>query len=1056
MTRKNRLSTLAIIVIIPLGLVIAAVGTLYYQQDALLQRIVDEVNDRMDGVMTVADVRIAPLKGLPYFSIDLRDVNFYASRDTEVPPLYTFGDLYLGFDIRDILGGNFVIKTLKAENGHLNVIQRADGSYNLLAAKGMDRLAPIEPPEKQAPMNLSINDLSIRQVDIAFSSEIGGQAITISMHELLASISYREQHLYIDMVSDLKLDISAKGVPAYFTGVDVHLDVEGDYDELSGMLMLMPSKVSLNDADFRVDGSVDVTNDLDIDLRLRGDKSDFSLLAAFLPPDFAEALDRYQNAGSIFFEGTVVGKAAAGNLPAVELLFGSEDVWFVNTQTQARLDQLGFTGSFSTGAGGTLSSSVLQINNIYAKPEEGVFEGHLAISNFVDPVVKLEVHADLDLDFLARFLQISNLEHLRGKVLLDMNFDEIVDLNFPGDSLAQLKSGIDSELTIRDLHFNLPDMTMTVSDMNGHAVMRDGVITLDSLRLMANSSDISVTGSLSDFPAVFHRYDTPVRIALTVESDRINLPELLAFNPDLAGRYDEVVENFSIALALESHAQELFDFQYLPTGKFFVDDLYASFRHYPHVLHDFHADIDIGETEIAVTDFRGEVDDTDFHFSGSLDNYPKWFQAEPDGDSLIEFDFASRHFKLQDLLTYRGENYLPEAYRDEVFRDTTLHGRVELHYSNGFQSVDLYLDELSANTQLHPLKLENFTGRAHYENAHLLLEEFSGVLGDSDFHVNMSYFFEDPQDPKYLQTRENFLALTSNVLDLDTLTGFNETDEPVDHANAFNLFDVPFPNLRVSAEIGRMNYHNYWLEDVILTLRLQDDHYLHVDDLTLRVADGGLSMQGYFNASDPDRIYYHSTIEARDLDIDKLMIKFDNFGQDTLINDNIHGSITGRIESTFRMHPDLTPILEESEAHMELTISDGSLVNFAPVMAMSDFFGDRNLSVLRFDKIENTLDLKDGALTIPSMLINSSVGFMEVSGQQSLDASMNYFVRVPLRLVGQVAWRKLFGGRSQAEVDPDQIDEIEAVGDTSGLRFLNVRISGTPEDYSISLGRKIN
>ncbi|TCO74715.1 AsmA-like C-terminal region-containing protein [Chromatocurvus halotolerans] len=1051
MTRRKILLTLTTIVMIPVIIVIAGLGILYAQQDALMQRIVGQVNDRIEGVMTVDDIRLAPLKGLPYFSIDLREVNFYASRDTAQRPLYTFGDLYLGFDIRDILSNNYAIRTLKVENGHLDVVQRADGSLNLLEAKGITPSAAGDAPEEQAPLDLSINDLSIRQVDIAFSSEIDGQAIAVSLDELLARISYRQQHLYVDLLSDLTLDISAAGVPAYFTGLDVHLDIEGDYDELSGMLQVLPSTVSLNNADFRVDGGVNIANDLDMDLRLRGDKSDFSLLAAFLPPDVGEGLDRYQNAGTIFFEGTVVGKAGNGHLPAVEVQFGSEDVWFVNRQTRARVEQLGFTGSFSTGEDGTLRSSILQISNLYAKPEEGVFEGRLAIRNFVDPVVKLDVHADLDLEFLGRFLQLSELEHVRGKVLLDMNFDEIVDLNFPGESLALLKSGVDSELTIRDLQFTLPELAQTVSAMNGYAVMRDGVITLDSLSLRIGDSDLSLNGSLSDFPAMFHRYDSPVRIELTARADRIDLPDLLAVNADLATRFDEVVENASVTLALESRAQELFNFQHLPRGTFFIDDLYATFRHYPHTLHDFHADIGISEREIAVTDFSGEIDDTDFHFSGSLDNYPKWFQEDPVGDSLVEFDLTSRHFSLKDLLTYRGENYLPESYRDEVFRDTALHGRMALHYDRGLQSVDLYLDELTSQTELHPLKLENFAGRAHYEQGHLLLEDFSGALGESDFHVNLSYFFEDPEHP---QTRENFLELKSEALNLDTLTGFEDSDEPVDHAQAFNVFEVPFPNLRVNADIGRMNYHNYCLEDVSLALRVQEDHYLYVDSLDLGVAGGSLSMTGYFNGSDPDNIYYHSDIDARDLDIDKLMIKFDNFGQDALVNDNVHGRITGRIESTFRMHPDLTPRLEESEAHMELTIDDGSLVNFAPLMAMSDFFGDRNLGLLRFDRIENSLDLKDGALTIPSMLINSSVGFMEVSGQQGLDASMAYFVRVPLRLVGQVAWRKLFGGGRRAEINPARIDEIEAVGDTSDVRFLNLRITGTPDDYSVTLGRK--
>jgi hypothetical protein len=78
---------------------------------------------------------------------------------------------------------------------------------------------------------------------------------------------------------------------------------------------------------------------------------------------------------------------------------------------------------------------------------------------------------------------------------------------------------------------------------------------------------------------------------------------------------------------------------------------------------------------------------------------------------------------------------------------------------------------------------------------------------------------------------------------------------------------------------------------------------------------------------------------------------------------------------------------------------------------------------------------------------------MELSGRQGLDLSMDYYVRVPLQLVTQVAWRKLFGGKKREEVDPDQIDEIDVVGDVEKIRFLNVKITGTVEKYEVTLGR---
>ncbi len=1048
MTRKKWLIALSVVFALPVVVFLAGVALVYYHQDELIQRVIRSANERIEGAMTIEQVRLTPFKNFPYVSIDLQGVKFYESKDTTCRPLYTFADAYLGFDIKEIIKGNYDIKSIKIVNGHLDVVHRADGSYNILAAKRLKDSA--EADTTASEINLDLKSIRIQQVDISFVDEAANREMIILIDALQTRLKYEKQHLYIDLISDLHLDVLEKGQPTFFVNKAIHLDMEWDFDETTQVLQVLPSKASLNDAHFKVDGSVNFDDDMNIALRLRGDKPDFGVFAAFLPDNIAERLNRYQNAGKIFFEGTVAGKAINGHIPAVNVEFGCENAYFLNKAVNKKVEDLRFTGSFTNGEERTLRSSVLQLRNFYAKPEEGVFQGHLLLKNFLDPIVKLDIHADLDLEFLGKFFQLRELENFRGKVLLDMNFDEIIDLTFPGESLARLKSGIDSELSIRNLNFTLPEYNLTVADMNGYATMRQGNIQMDSISLRVGNSDLRLAGSLSDFPALFHRYDKPIRVELNARANRIDLPEFFAFDTLLAAKYDEVIENLSADIAFETQAKELFSFQYLPRGEFFIDDFYAKFKHYPHTLHDIHADVIITDKDLSLIDFSGEIDSTDFHFTGKLSNYPKWFQDQPVGDSQLEFDLTARFFKLHDLLSYKGENYVPEDYRDEVFRNAKLHGRVDMHYNQGFQSVDLYLDELTAKLKIHPLKLEKFKGRAHYENNHLLLETFSGRMGQSDFQVNMSYFLGEQKNK---QTRDNYLTLKSGVLDLDALLGYQGPQVEKDHAEAFNIFALPFPNMRISADIGRMNYHRYWLEDFSTRLRIQENHYLYVDTLAMRVAEGSLRMKGYFNGSDPANIYYHSDIAANNLDIDKLMIKFDNFGQDALINENLHGKISGNIKSTFKMHPDLTPIVEKSEAHMELVITDGSLVNFAPILAMSDYFKDKNLRMVRFDTLQNVLDLKDGLLSIPSMNINSSIGFMEISGRQHLDLTMAYFVRIPLKMVTQVAWRKLFGGKSQEEIDPDQIDEIETRGDKR-VRFLNIRITGTPDKYDINLGKE--
>jgi hypothetical protein len=87
------------------------------------------------------------------------------------------------------------------------------------------------------------------------------------------------------------------------------------------------------------------------------------------------------------------------------------------------------------------------------------------------------------------------------------------------------------------------------------------------------------------------------------------------------------------------------------------------------------------------------------------------------------------------------------------------------------------------------------------------------------------------------------------------------------------------------------------------------------------------------------------------------------------------------------------------------------------------------------------------------MNINSSLGYIELSGSQSLDLNMDYFIRVPLALVTQAGLRSLFGGKNQSEINPDQEDAIVFRDQDRKTRFVNVNMKGNPEAYKISLKR---
>ncbi|WP_317045524.1 AsmA-like C-terminal region-containing protein [Aquiflexum balticum] len=1002
------------------------------------------MNEQFEGELIIRDSKIAPFANFPYVSIDLEDIVFFESKITDSNVIYAAEDLYVGFSIWDIIRGKYKIKSLKLQNGNLDLIKDADGKINLLMAKGFGK-EETESVDEEG-MNIDLSSIQLKNFKVKFDDLSNLTTIYANLEKTDAVIKLQDEHIYIDLISNFVLDYILDGKPTFFSQKHFKLDLEFDYDQNTNELVLAPSKLHLEDAQLGLEGKVDLEDQVYLDIRMAGEKPDFSLLAAFLPKETALLLRKYQNEGDVFFQGSIEGFAGNGHVPEIAIEFGCDNAYFLNTGINKKVDDLRFSGFFTNGKDRSLKTSEFQLLNFYAKPDQGKFQGRLIVKDFENPYVKINLNADLDLEFLGDFFEVEGLQGISGQVIVDMDFDELIDFESGVTGISNAKSSVQSELKIIDLNFSLPDYPHQIRTVNAYAFMREGNLRLDNLSFQIADSDFNLSGTIDDLPAILHSNPKPVKVQLDANSTKIDLKQLLPSDSSI----NELINDFKIKLAFESTGKNLMDYEHLPQGEFFIEDFYAKLEKYPHAFHDFHADIMIGEKNMEVMDFSGEIDKSDFHFSGKVLNYPKWFQESPKGDSRFEFDLVSNHLNISDLLKYNGVNYLPKDYQKEEIDGLKLKGSLDLHYNDGFESADFYLTDLDGKFRVHPLRLEDFGGRIHYEHEFLTVTDFGGKMGSSDFKVSMGYQLGEVDS---LKNKRNFFHLKSLSLDLDALMGFESIDVDTNHQEAFNVFEIPFTEMDISAEIGKMNYHTFWLENVTASARTTADHYIYLDTLGLRAADGTLGVKGYFNGSDPEHIYFHSTMKASKLDLDKLLIKFENFGQDYLINENLHGKVSGTITSKFLVYPDLTPIIDKSEAKMDLTVYQGSIVNFAPLSAMSSYFSDRNLNNVKFDTLSNTFDLKDGILNIPNMNINSSLGFIELSGKQSLDMNMDYFIRIPLGMVTSVGFKSLFGGKNKNEVDPEQEDAIVYRDEDKRVRFVNVNMKGTPDDYKISLGR---
>ena len=1060
--RKFWARLLSAVLLLPVLIFSVLLLFIYLKQDQIIQSEIDALNKGHNGQVFIGDIHLEPFKSFPYLSIKVDNVRVTEFKGKGAEEILNVEDIYAGFNLWDLLSGRFDIQYLLIENGVFNLVLHKDGTTNLQNA-----LATSGEKGVEEPMDIHLKNIELRNLDVHKLDEATNVDVETFIYSADGGFKTEGQLINAHIDTEFELNVIDDGDSTYINHKHFEFHTDITLNEKEGLLVLKPSGIRMEHGDFNIEGSIDVKNDLTLDLDIKGTKPNFDMLIAFAPQDLIPVLERYKNAGNIYFNAIIQGPTLHGAMPFIDVNFGASEAFLENTGEGKIIDDMGFEGHFTNGKKRNLKTMEFSLTGMTAKLETGRFLGSVSVINFEEPEVDMQLNADFNLEFLTRFLSLSGVK-ATGSAELEMRFHDIVDLDNPELALNDLNQAYFSELKIQNLSLQSTDLPVPLENLDMHLIMKGKKAELDLFEMKFGNSDLSIQGYLSDLPSIVHHTNIPVDAHLEIESKVLDLTEITGYSKKDSTGIDERIKGLSLGLSFSSSASAFTESKNLPVGEFFIDNLHAQLKHYPHELHDFHADIMVGDRDLRIKEFTGYIDDSDFHFNGMAHDYGFWMREVLDGDVDLDITLSSDLLRLEDVFSYGGENFVPEDYRHEEVDHLVLHVNSSMHYkASKLHSIDLDLDRLNAKMHVHPMRFEDFKGRFHYEDDHLMIENLHGKIGHTAFDIDMNYYLGKNSE---IRKRDNYFGLKANYIDFDQLFNFNltrpsetlstppeknkaqSTADVEEHADAFNLYELPFTDMTFDIDVGHFIYHRIDLQNIHTRLRTSHNHYIYVDTLDLNAAGGNITMTGYFNGSDPKHIYLKPDLRFRNVDLDKLLFKFENFGQDAIVSENLHGKLTADIKGKIRMYPDMIPDIDQSEIHMNVQVLDGRLENYEYMLLLSDYLGDKDLSSVRFDTLQNHMDIKNGQLTIPNMTIESTIGHFELSGKQDMNFNMEYFIRIPWAVIKEGARYTVFGNKKTADGQTGD-DEIIEVDPNKKVRYLNLKIHGNMEDYKITLGK---
>ncbi|MCB0662480.1 MAG: AsmA family protein [Saprospiraceae bacterium] len=428
-----------------------------------------------------------------------------------------------------------------------------------------------------------------------------------------------------------------------------------------------------------------------------------------------------------------------------------------------------------------------------------------------------------------------------------------------------------------------------------------------------------------------------------------------------------------------------------------------------------------------------------------------------DPDVLLQLDGA---IPMQSIFPLFNNASITDAGGEIEIKKFKLEGK----YSDMVNPSRIYLVKASgklefddASLEVHNEELVFDKGTLQIENNKLSLKElrFEGAGSDMLFTGEVEnllpVIFADSLNSKNaLLTFKS--SLVAEEMDLDRLVGLTKVSEEKKEAAGSTVAvdslqkDRTQKQSRITsflkgtfeAKVKDFNYDKIVGEDFVGSFTIENNE--------LVVKGEAKGMEGYFDLDGTmfftEEPYLVAKIEANEINIKDFFQQSQNFNQDYITDENLDGSLTARILIDAFWNEKAEYQGDKLHVLAGLSIENGELKNLKLLESFSSYIHMEDLKHIKFEDLENWLEIKNNTVHLPVMFISSNALNMTASGKHTFDQEIDYFLKIN---AGQVLVNRI--KPHNPSLDPQSTQK-------KGWFNLYYTIDGTTSDFEVKTSRK--
>lgn len=339
----------------------------------------------------------------------------------------------------------------------------------------------------------------------------------------------------------------------------------------------------------------------------------------------------------------------------------------------------------------------------------------------------------------------------------------------------------------------------------------------------------------------------------------------------------------------------------------------------------------------------------------------------------------------------------------------------------------------------NPLEFKNINGNFSINDNNINVASLNGMISSSDFQLNGVFrnfitFLLIPGQDADVDAR-----VSSKEINLDELltnkTGSAENDTT--YKLKFNSRLV----CRLAVEIGNLHFRKFAASNFKGQINLADQ-IITGRGMNFSSMNGTVQMDAAINAARKDSVIMSCNATCSKVDITQMFYQMENFDQSTMTDKNVKGKLSAAMQFKSSWTTDLRINSKSAVSNADVTIENGELNDFRPILALSKYLKLADLKHIKFSTLKNKVQISNRKIFIPNMEINSSALNITGSGVHDFDNMVDYKLQL---LLSDILGKKV----------KDQNTEFGVVEDDGlGKTKLFLTMKGPVDDPKVGYDRK--